>query len=144
MQLDKKNIWILVANGSSGRIFQSKGRCLKLIQEISSESAHLKSRELGVDRPGRVYESANPAHHAVEPKTDPHRKEKTRFAHYLASFLNEGAILKKFDKLVLIASPEFLGDIRGELSKRTYKFVTKEVNKDLTHKNEEEILSYIF
>ena len=146
MPQGKKNIWIMVANGSVGKIFQSNGSKLhiELLQEISSEAAHLRTHELGDNKPGRTFGGANSARHAMEPRTDPHRKEKTRFAHHIASLLNEGASTHKFDELVLAASPEFLGDIRTELNKHAHELVKKEINKDLTHLKEEEILSYIF
>lgn len=146
MLLEKKNIWIMVANGSLSKIFHNNGSKLriKLLQEASSALAHLSSKELRISKPGRVYESANPARHAIEPKTDPHRKEKIRFAHNIASLLNEGATSHKFNELILIAPPEFLGDIRAQLIKHALKLIKKEINKDLTHLKEKEILSYIF
>ncbi len=145
MPVNNKNTWIMVANGSMGRVFcfNDKKSHIELIKEVVSETAHSRSAELGNDRPGRVYESANSARHAVEPKTDLHRKEKARFAHLMASLLDEGANSQKFSDLILISSPEFLGDIRAELSKYTYSMVKKEINKDLTHINKKEILNYI-
>lgn len=142
----KKIIWIMVANGSVGKIFKNNGSKLHIIQifEASSQEAHLHDRDIRIDRPGRVFESANSARHALEPKMDLHRQEKVIFAQHIASFLNKGTNTKKFDELILIASPEFLGDMRLALNKRAHELIRKEINKDLTHLKEKEILGYIF
>lgn len=137
--------WVIIANGSQAKIYYSNDRKhhIELIKEISSESAHLLSSELGRDKPGRVFESANSAKHSVEPKHDLHQLEKLKFIAQLASLINKSANSQEFQELVLICSQEVLGYIRVELSKLAHSMVTKEINKDLTHINVKEILSYI-
>jgi protein required for attachment to host cells len=144
--LTKSHIWVAVLNGSKARIFYNNGlsKHIELVKECTSDTAHMRSSELGRDKPGRVFESANTARHSVEPKTDLHNKDKIQFAQQIASILNQASALGKFNNLILISSPEFLGEIRTKLSKSTYALVIKELKKDLTHLAEKDILNYIF
>ena len=137
--------WIAVANGSECKIFSIKNRIkgLKLLKEFYFDTSCLKSVNLGVERPGRVHESSNPTRHAIEPKSDLHNKEKTRFSNLIANFLNKAAVQMKFHHLILIASPEFLGEIRKRFHKNTNSLIKKEIDKDLTHLKAENILAVL-
>ncbi len=140
-----KDTWIIVANGSECKIFSANnhGKAIKLLKGFYSADSHLQAAYLGVDKPGRVHESGSATRHAIEPKTDLHDKEKTKFSDLIANYLNKEIKTEKFKHLILIASPEFLGEIRKKLSKNTISIIAKEINKDLTHLKEEEILQYI-
>jgi protein required for attachment to host cells len=143
--LKHNQTWVAVANGSVARIFCSndKKHHIELVQEISSEAARLLSSELARDKPGRAFESSSATRHSIEPKHDLHQQEKQIFAKQLASLINEGANIQKYAELVLICSPEVLGHIRAELSKPAHSMIVKEINKDLTHMGEKEILAYL-
>ena len=134
--------WVVVANGSECKIFSIENRKtgLKLLKEFYSTSAHLKSVKLGTDRPGRVHESNNATRHAIEPKSNLHYKEKTKFSNLIANYLNKAAVQIHFHHLIVTASPEFLGELRKKLSKNTNLLIAREVNKDLIHLQEKNIL----
>jgi hypothetical protein len=67
-------LWIAIADGEHARFAQPDGdNRLRIVRSLDSASAHLRSRDLGSDRPGRSFESATTAHHAVGEKHDPHR-----------------------------------------------------------------------
>jgi protein required for attachment to host cells len=139
----KKNVkWIVVANGREGRILVVKGH--QLIEEkkvtLNNNKARLQSHDIGNERPGRVQESANSARHAIEPRLDLHEKVKLEFAETFAKVLNEGFIKSSFDDLIVAASPEFLGEIRSSLGKNVLEKISKEINKDFTHMQDDEVL----
>jgi protein required for attachment to host cells len=68
----------------------------------------------------------------MEPQTDPHRHEKHQFARQLAAELDGYQQKGLFDRLVIVAAPQTLGDLRGELSPQLQALVLAEVPKDLT------------
>ncbi len=135
-----KDTWIMVANGSECRIFSVHDKTLKLLKRFYSTDSRLHAIDLGTGKPGRVHESVNATRHAIEPKTDLHYKEKIKFSKLIANYLNKERSREKFDHLILITSPEFLGETRKNLDKNTISIITKEVNKDLTHAKNEEIM----
>jgi protein required for attachment to host cells len=132
----KKNItWILVADGKRARILHNDGPGLGLTAVPGGEhSIELKpSREMTSDKPGRTQESATSSRHAIEPRVDWHRFEKTKFAQSMAKILDEAGARGSFDRLVLVAPPRTLGDLRAALADTTRARVSAEIDKDLTH-----------
>ena len=68
----------------------------------------------------------------MEPPTDPHRHEQRMFARSVARLLEEKRMKNAFDRLIVVAPPKALGDMRAEFSKNVSELVTDELNKDLT------------
>lgn len=130
----KKTVtWILVADGARARIFKNEGPG-KGIQPAVSEEFYKplpKTSELGADRPGRGHESASTTRHAVD-TTDWHRFEKEKFAKEMAGILDQAGLSGAYDRLILVAPPKTLGDLRSALSPATRKKVSGEIDKDLT------------
>lgn len=125
--------WALVADGGRARFFERRlpAGTWRERTEDAVEAANPPSREHGTDRPGRVHESATTARHAVEPRTDPHRAAKTAFATRLATRLEDAA--GSFERLLLVAPPPFLGDLRAALGEATRRKLHGTLDKDLTH-----------
>ena len=69
--------------------------------------------------------------HAIEPRVDPHRELKRTFAHELADMLDQRLTEKAYDRLVIVAPPKALGDLRAALSEHVKPLVYAELNKDL-------------
>ena len=131
----KKTItWILVADGSRARILKNDGPGKGLQPAVGEEFHHAlpKTSELGSDRPGRSQESASSARHAVENPVDWHRFEKEKFAREMARVLDQANNAGAYDRLILVAPPKTLGDLRGALGSGARKKVTGELDKDLT------------
>jgi protein required for attachment to host cells len=145
MRAKNNHTWVIVANGSECKIFstQSMEKRLELLKGFYSAEARVHSVDLGMDRPGRVHESINATRHAIEPKINQQRKEKAKFSHLIADYLNKAVNIKGLKHLILVASPEFLGSIRKYLSKHTVSIISKEINKDLVDAKEEDILNHI-
>lgn len=140
-----KKTWILIADGSIGKIYDYiyKDSQLNLMKEFSSKDAHLSSAELGSDKPGRSHDSMGGARHSIEPKMDIHKKEKINFIQHIADYLNHSENKKEFDQLFICAASETLGHLRKLLNKQVSSLVTKEINKDLSHSNKNDILEHI-
>ena len=69
----------------------------------------------------------------MEPRTDPHEHEQRVFHHRIAAYLDGAAKRGDFDRLILVAPPKALGNLRSELTAATREKVSGELNKDLTH-----------
>ena len=129
-----KRTWIIVADAARARVFISEGGQLRPKNDAQFEfpAAHVPSRDLVSDRPGRTMESVGGAHHAEEPRTDPHRAAKTAFAKLLANFVEQSAKESKFDDLVVVAPPQMLGDLRDALGRHATERLVRTAAKDLT------------
>ena len=65
--------------------------------------------------------------------TDWHQLSKDRFAHELADILYKLAHKGRFDKIVLVAPPHTLGELRDNLHKEVADKVVGEIPKTLTN-----------
>ena len=81
--------------------------------------------------------------HAIEPRTDPHRELKRTFAHELADMLDQRLTEKAYDRLVIVAPPKALGDLRAALSAHVKPLVYAELNKDLVKTPTAELPSHL-
>lgn len=126
--------WILIADGARARIFANRGPG-KGIEPVAGEALqgdHRPSRDLLRHKPGRTFESAGTMRHAIAPHHDPHRELKRTFAHELAESLEAHLADKAYDRLVVVAPPKALGDLRSALSEHVRAVVYAELGKDLT------------
>ena len=126
--------WILICDAARARTFLNLGpnTGLELIGGMTMETEHHRAREIGADKPGRSFESVGMARHAISPRSDPERLEEQRFAASLVSRLDKEAEHASFDKLVLVAPPTMLGDLRAALTPRLAQRVVATLDKDLT------------
>lgn len=146
MQSKPSATWILVADGSRARILTKSGRRRALHPVFDHDftaPSRMPTRELVSDRAGR---ESNPAHggmHGMEPATDPHRYEKVQFARRMAHLLDGAAANHEFERLVLVAPPQCMGDLRGALGKETRRRVSDAVCKDLTQLSVHELQQHL-
>ncbi len=131
----KKTTWVVIADGARARIVATEGPGTGLVplREMESAASRTPTRELGVERPGRAFESADVMRHAIEPRVDWHRFEKQQFARDIAAIVDGALGRRRFDTLVLVAPPRTLGDLRKALAPGTRAKVTAELAKDLTN-----------
>jgi protein required for attachment to host cells len=136
--------WVVVADGTRAVFFLNEGPGKGLIP-ITGEFRHPAppTREIGTERPGRTYESADSSRHAIEPRVDWHRFEKQHFAGKIAAMLDTAATKKKMDRLVLVAPAKTLGDLRKAIGGQTAALVRTEVAKDLTAMKADEIVEHL-
>lgn len=127
--------WILLADGTHARIMcnTGPGKGLEEVRGMEFEGDNLRSGDLMADRPGRTFDSAGAHRHAMEPPSDPQREAKRSFAAELVARLQEKLQDHAFDRLVLVAAPATLGDIRKVLPKPLLAVVYGEVSKNLVH-----------
>ncbi len=125
--------WILIVDGAHGRLFENRGpgKGLEALTE-EFEADHRADHEIVDDRLGRTFESAYSARHAITPRHDPHRELKRDFAESLAKMLDKRRKEHAFDRLIIVAPPKVLGDLREALPEPVRELITAELDKDLT------------
>lgn len=152
--------WVLVADGRTAQIYMpkreehriplagnGKRRHAKEIHErelvpilakpLAAES--LEDYEMGRNKTGMVFESFSSARHMAEPHVDARKEMKRHFAERIADFIGSAKNGEAFNRLVLVAPPEMLGEIDAALNDTIRRKVTAKVAKELTHYAEEEL-----
>ncbi|WP_238364368.1 host attachment family protein [Mesobacterium pallidum] len=95
-------------------------------------------RAQGTDRPGRFNDGPSVQRSAVQ-ETDWHALEKERFASDLSDMLFRMAHRGDLNRLIVVAAPRVLGDLRKTWHKEVASKVVGELDKDLTNSPLDEI-----
>ena len=137
--------WILVADGARAHVVKNEGpgKGLAAVMDHDFAAPHPPSRDFGTDKPGRGFESSDGSRHGKEPRIDFHTYEKTRFAKDIAQMLEQAAGLDLYDRLVLVAPPKTLGDLRKGLGVQAMSRVSGDLAKDLTHLDIHELSGHL-
>ena len=141
MNVQLKTTWILVADRARARLFELAGRDGKLveIETFVNPDGRGPERNQTTDRKPRVHESMGATRHAIEPHTSLRDKSADRFARELDESLERGRVARRYEHLVLVALPQFLGTLRAALGKHVRERVVVEVPHEMTTKAPEEI-----
>ncbi len=132
--MKSKTTWILIADGARARLL-CKNRAGGKYESVTAADFIADRRpghDIETDRPGRTHDRMGDQRHALEPTSDPHREEKRALARRIGNFLEEERQKKAFERLVLIAAPQALGDLRESFTPALKNLVAEEIDKDLT------------
>ncbi|MEQ8798991.1 MAG: host attachment protein [Salinisphaeraceae bacterium] len=124
--------WIVVADSARARIFERDGRWQPLaeLQGLAHPESRLHHGDLKTGGRGEQQESTGRASHASDWSTTPSQQEAKRFAREVADTLHEGRTQNRFERLVLVAAPAFLGRLRDKLDGPTQHCVTQTLDKN--------------
>lgn len=156
--------WILSANAGRARFFSESDPAepLQEIEDMVNSAARLRVLETESDKIGPTAatssghniggtQGAGPAHNAkvgapnkaYQPAHTPAQQEAEQFAkdisHYLMTAHQEG----RFQKLIVAASPEFLGALRSFMDPHIKPLIKLELNKDYTHFNAQQLREHL-
>jgi len=145
MTMKKTTTWILIADGARAHVVKNDGPGKGLAPTMDHDfwAPHPPTREIGTDKPGRGFESADGARHGKAPRIDFHAFEKVRFAHDMAAMLERAGAKGAYDRLVLVAPPKTLGELRKVLGQESSARLTGELGKDLTHLTLNELAGHL-
>ena len=152
--------WALIADGARARVLENNGPIhgeprrgtpgtgetrhdWMPVDGLVFHGDHSATHDLVTDRQGRSFSSAGSGRSALEPQTDPHRQQKTRFANYLADILADQLTAGAFHRLIIAAPPATLSDLRSAISDRVRATVVAEFAHDLTKIPNHEIASHL-
>lgn len=139
--MKKRVTWFLIGDGARARMFANDGpgKGLKPALDYALVANNKPSRKIGSDSPGRAFSSNGADRHAMEPPTDPHRHEQREFAREIATLLEQKQREKAYDRLVIAAAPQMLGDLRTLLPTAVRTAVHDEISKDFTKATPKEL-----
>ncbi|WP_294636518.1 host attachment protein [uncultured Aquabacterium sp.] len=128
--------WVVVADEAIARFMQVRpeDQGLDPVEELTDPDAHASGADLRRDAYGRrgttVTSSAGDAEK---------HKEAGTFAASVADRLQEALQQGRYERLILIAAPRFLGLLRKVLSPAVSALIHRELDKDLIHESHEEL-----
>ena len=130
--------WIVAADASRARILQVADRDrLVEVESLVNPEGRLQDREINTDGPGRF-----PGGNTWEPDVGAVEHRNELFAKRVAGYLESARNDQRYERLVLVAAPKMLGQLRQELDKEVRKLVLDEVPKDLSWFNARELEQY--
>lgn len=125
--------WVLIADGEKAlftrNVDDDQNPTLEVIRK--DEQDNPANHEQAANRPGRFNDGPS-IHRSAVDDTDWHQLAKDRFADDLAAHLYDQAHKGRFDRLVLVAPPGTLGELRKAIHKEVADKVIAEIPKTLT------------
>jgi protein required for attachment to host cells len=136
--------WLVIADGEHARfVTPAPKRAFHTQRAMDSPSAHKRSSDLGTDRPAMSVESATGTRHAITPKHDLHEMAKLKFAEKVAHEINRASGQGAFDRLVVVALPHTLNEIRAQLDATTAAKLAGTLQKDLIKVPDHELAPHL-
>ena len=134
MTLLKEGTWVLVADSEKALFLENTGDGDHPHLQVrrKDEQENPSDREQGANRPGRMNDNGTGQRSSFD-DTDWHELQKERFADDLADVLYKMAHKHRFERIVLVASPQVLGALRDKIHKEVSDRVVGEIAKALTN-----------
>lgn len=119
--------WVLLSDGSRGRVLVQESRRAHLIRAFGEGFA---ARRVGGDE-ARFRASASAlVRRAGDLHAEAREQAEHEFCVTVAEFLSRAAYDRRFERLILVAPPRTLADLRGSLSPQARALVHAEVTRD--------------
>jgi len=140
-----KPMMIVVADSSRARIFTADSAHLPLneIETMAHPEGRMHEQDLVSDMPGKESGKGGGGDHAYQEKIEPKKEEVIEFAKRLADYLDVRRKANQLNKLLIVAAPAFLGELRKQLSTATSDKIVFELDKNLAHHDEEDIRQHL-
>ncbi len=124
---------VFVGDGTKALFLRNKGdaELVNLVVERIFEQENPATRDQGTDRPGRSFASSGTHRSAME-QTDWHQLAEDRFVGEVAERLYKHAHAGRYDKLIVVAPPKVLGNLRKAFHKEVSDRISAEIPKELT------------
>ncbi len=138
--------WVVVANRTEVKVFEyenKKDSEVQFLMKFENPRGRLRPQQINADKPGIFSNLVSHGTRLVKPQS-PTERIAQEFAKKVSVFLEEALQKRRFDDLVLIADPHFMGRVRSSLSKELRRCITKEIIKDLGAVTTEEIKNRVW
>lgn len=131
MKLDTDAL-VMVVDGAKMLLLRNKGDDVypNLEVEEAIQQPDTATRDQGSGQPGRGFSSTGSRRSSYE-QTDFHQLDEDRFAAEATALLNKRALANDFERLIIIAPPNTLGEMRKHYHKALQSRLTGELAKDL-------------
>ena len=117
--------WVVVADSARARVFEwvSRNADLRELLDLTNSQARLQEQALTSDRPGVGFSSRGQGRRRMQAANTEVDNTIGRFARELAAELKSGLDDGRYQRLVLMAGPSFLGQLRDQLDDQVSKRV---------------------
>lgn len=135
-------IWILVSDASKARLFQRQGPRVQELSDYVHPASSQHVDDLVSDHPGRrgMGRAGLGDRPGLDSALEPKKAEAMRFARQHAEMLKRALDDHRFDELVLVAPPHFLGLLRQVLDEQVAKRLTASFDRDYLELDVEALL----
>ena len=139
------NTWILVADACGGRLFMTfdNGKSLHMLERFSHAQSRAMEADLVSERAGSGRSSTHSMPSTKQPHSSHKELEAVEFARALNDYLDDAAQLHKFEALILVAPPHFLGLLRAQLTPVLARMISATLAQDLIYMDETIIREHV-
>lgn len=139
MKIDHDTL-VMVVDGGKMLLFRNEGDATYPHLKVEDQAAldNPADRDQASDVPGRAFSSVGKVRSAVE-QTDFHQQAEDRFAADAVARLNARALAGEYERLIIVAPPRMLGEMRKHYHKALAERLAGEIAKDLTGHHSPEI-----
>lgn len=140
-----KPTWILVADSTRARVFTAENPSLSLqeIDDLAHPAGRIHEQKMTSDLPGKDSGNEGTGGHSYQDQTGPKEQEVIDFAKRISEYLEVAKNAKRFEQLLIISAPSFLGTLRNQLSDQTRKCICFELDKNITAHSTDDIRRHL-
>jgi protein required for attachment to host cells len=138
-----RTTWILAADRAKARLFAFDRDSDAIVELEDFVNPDSRGREPPRDRPPRAHDRQGASRHVIEPHTQPGAKADATFARELDSVLEQGRVDHRYEDLVLIAPPRFLGALNAALGSHVRAHVVAELPKGIAGADARDIVAQL-
>ncbi len=139
--------WVVVATRTEARVLESIGPAhpLRRVHEAANPGGRLRNQDFDSDKHSSSFDrgGSSYARHATESEEAPHERVAANFARSIAETLRKGRTDGRFNHLVLVAEPRFLGTLKGALDGVTSDQVIGTLSKNLAAETDADIRAHL-
>jgi len=127
-------IGLLVVDGAKAQLYSAAPVTYRLtaIPEGTFKQATGVGRKSVTDRAGRGKNAGTQRRHAMAFRSDPHNKAETNFVKLIGQHINAVIREKQFDRLVLVAPPRAMSELRAVINSTAAKKIALEITHEWT------------
>jgi protein required for attachment to host cells len=125
--------WVVTADSTQAHFYEVDriGGEFKAVKSLNHAEGKKKGQDLTSDRPGRAFDSAGLGRHAMSSQVNPREHEAEVFAREVCEALELGRTRGSFQRLIVLAPPDFLGKLRKSITSEANKLVAESVPKSV-------------
>ncbi len=138
--------WVVVADSSRARIFQTAGNMEQLqeVQDLLNPEGRMDGADLRHDAKGRFYGKGERAQaHTGEPNEAREACDADQFSREICRVLADACDAHRYDSLVVVAPPAFLGRLRHALPERVERRVARQLDREITGWDGVQVSAYL-
>lgn len=125
--------WIVVANASQARIFERSAFSEPLVELTDWQHPESRMRASETERAPLGQSLAGRS--GLAPRSDLKQQHRSDFAHTLAAYCHEAVLNHRIDRLALVVSNPFMGELMAHLDAPVQKAIVARHVLDLTSLN---------